>query len=80
MLTVSLTLLGVLLIPVVVGSLLPAGHVASASAVYTETPDRVWSAVSDVAGWPEWNRAVSVTLRPPIAEAITSWTSATLSP
>jgi hypothetical protein len=58
-------LLGLLLIPVVIGSMLPAGHGASASAVYTASPEELWSVVSDVAGWPAWNSAISATLRQP---------------
>jgi uncharacterized protein YndB with AHSA1/START domain len=49
----------VVLIVVVVGALLPKGHVASRRARFSAPPDRVFAIISDVGGTAAWRRDIS---------------------
>ena len=50
---------GLGLIVVVVGYLLPVKHVASVSAQIPAAPEQVWSALTDVAAYPKWRGDVT---------------------
>jgi len=50
---------GLGLIVVVVGYLLPVKHVAIVSAQIPATPEQVWSALTDVAAYPKWRGDVT---------------------
>ena len=79
MFKVVLTVVGILiLVPVVVvvvGLLLPKGHIARTRARYSQGPQDVWSAVSEFARWPEWNPAVQSIERAPDREGKPVWIS-----
>lgn len=47
------------LVVTIVGWLLPVGHTASRSAEYRRPPEAVFTAIADVAAYPEWWRDVS---------------------
>lgn len=51
-------LVGLILLVVFIGLLLPRNHVASVSAVIDAPADSVWSAITDVAAYPTWRKEV----------------------
>jgi uncharacterized protein YndB with AHSA1/START domain len=57
--------LGLALVVVLIGLTRPEGHVARTRAEYTSPPERVWSAVTEVERWPEWNPGVDSVERLP---------------
>lgn len=59
-------LVGVILVIVIVGALLPRDHVATMSARIAATPDAVWETITTPAQFPSWRADVtSVDLLPP---------------
>ena len=48
------TLAGLIALVVIVGSLLPKGHVAIGASRYAKAPTKVWAAVTDLAALPSW--------------------------
>jgi hypothetical protein len=42
------------LLVVVIGSMLPVGHVATRAARFRQPPEAVWSAITDVSAYPSW--------------------------
>jgi uncharacterized protein YndB with AHSA1/START domain len=50
---------GLGLVVVVVGYLLPVKHVSTVSATIPATPERVWDALTDVAAYPTWRGDVT---------------------
>ena len=50
---------GLGLIVVVVGYLLPVKHVATATALVPATPEQVWQTLTDVAAYPKWRGDVT---------------------
>jgi hypothetical protein len=63
MLKVALVVLAIViilvLIVVAVGYALPVGHVASSQATLRQTPDAVFTTLSDVSHFPDWRSDVS---------------------
>lgn len=47
-------LVGIVLVVVLMGTMLPRDHVASTSATIPAPPDSVWHAITDVAAAPQW--------------------------
>ena len=68
-----LAVLALLLVPVVVGKFVSKGHVAAGSAVYAQSPERLWEVVSDFETWPDWNSAVTQMARQPDRDGRTVW-------
>ena len=59
-------LLGILLIVVVIGALLPRDHVAAMSARITAPPSAVWAALTDPSQYPKWRKdVIDVEMLPP---------------
>ena len=57
-----------------VGAMLPQNHVASRTVQLPQSPDRVWSAISDVAKYPSWRSdVVSVDMLPVPSGAQVAW-------
>lgn len=58
----ALILVGVfvalVIVVVVVGYMLPVGHVATRSAQFAQPPEAIWSAINDVAAYPNWRSDV----------------------
>jgi uncharacterized protein YndB with AHSA1/START domain len=53
---VGLVVIGVLVF--IVGSLLPQNHTASRTAHFSQPPETVWTAITDVAAFPSWRSDV----------------------
>ena len=51
-------LVALVIVVVVVGYLLPVGHVATRSARFAQPPEAIWSAITDVADYPSWRNDV----------------------
>jgi hypothetical protein len=64
-LVAGLVVLVALLLPVVIGALLPRGHLAGSRAIYRLPPEELWAIVSDFERWPSWNSAVGQVERLP---------------
>jgi uncharacterized protein YndB with AHSA1/START domain len=63
-----------ILIVVIVGSLLPEKHTATAEASFHQPPSAVWQAITDYAKFPEWRKTVkSVQPLPPVNGILPSW-------
>ena len=56
---VAAVLVGVVVLVVVIGYMLPVSHVASRSAELPAPPDSVWRAITDVSAMPTWRPDVS---------------------
>jgi hypothetical protein len=69
----GVVLVFVLLVPVVVGSLLPRGHVAASRAVYRLPPEELWAVVSDFERWPRWSTAIERMERLPDRDGRPVW-------
>lgn len=65
--------LGIVALVLVVGVLLPEGHVATARATYARSPDEIWSALTDVENAPEWRSGVDRVERLPDRDGRTTW-------
>ena len=67
-------LVGIILLIVVIGALLPEKHTATAEAGFHQSPLTVWQAITDYTKFPDWRGTVSrVQLLPP-ANGQPSWT------
>jgi uncharacterized protein YndB with AHSA1/START domain len=53
---IGLVVIGVIVF--IVGSLLPQNHTASRTAHFSQTPETVWAAITDVAAFPSWRSEV----------------------
>ena len=62
-----------LLVPIVVGGLVPKGHVATGSAVYAHPPAQLWEVLSNFESWPDWNSAVTQMARRPDRDGRPVW-------
>lgn len=51
-------LIGLVLLMILVGYLLPQDHVATVEEVLPAAPERVWAAMTDVEAYPRWRRGV----------------------
>jgi len=49
-------LVGVVVVIVVVGYMLPKAHVASASAQYAAPPESLWTSLTEVSTFPQWRK------------------------
>ena len=52
-------LLGVVALVAIIGAILSRDHVASRTARYSNTPDEVWTAISDFASTASWRADVT---------------------
>lgn len=52
-------LVGIILLVVVIGALLPEKHTATAEASFRQSPSAVWQAITDYTKFPEWRGTVS---------------------
>lgn len=66
-------LVALVLLVMLVGSLLPVGHVASRSARLRQPPEAVWSAITDVAAYPTWRADVKSVELVPATEGHPRW-------
>jgi hypothetical protein len=73
LLIAGLVIVLALLLPVVIGALLPRGHVAGSRAIYRVPPEELWAIVSDLERWPSWNSAVERVERLPDREGRPAW-------
>jgi uncharacterized protein YndB with AHSA1/START domain len=69
----ALGLLVVVAIVVVVGYLLPKGHVATRSATFAAPPDAIWAAITDVDKFPSWRSDVKTVQRLPDRDGRVAW-------
>lgn len=67
-------LVGVILIIVVIGALLPEKHAATAEASFRQSPAAVWQAITDYTKFPEWCGTVTRVQALPPVSGNASWT------
>lgn len=70
---VVIVLVALVLGVTIVGIALPQNHVAQRSAHLSVTPDKAWSAISDVAGYPTWRSDVASVEMLPSVGGKTAW-------
>jgi uncharacterized protein YndB with AHSA1/START domain len=68
---------GLVLCVVIIGALLPKGHVASRSAHLHRSPQDVWAAIYDVDGFAAWRPGIKKVERLPSSEGRTRWKEVT---
>src|SRR5262245_52247880 len=73
LLFVAIALVAIVAIVVVVGYLLPKGHVATRSATFAAPPEAIWAAITDVDKFPSWRADVKATQRLPDRDGRTMW-------
>ena len=66
-------IVGLILVVVVVGMLLPKAHVASRKARFDQPPQVVWEAITDFAGQVSWRSGLSKVERLPDREGNAVW-------
>jgi len=57
-LVVLAILVGLVIVVVVIGELLPKNHSATRAADFHQSPEAIWSAITDYAKFPEWRKSV----------------------
>lgn len=60
-------------IVVVVGYVLPKGHVAARSATFAAPPEAIWAAITEIDRFPSWRADVKTVERLPDREGRTTW-------
>jgi len=70
---VAIGLAAILVLIVVVGYLLPKGHVANRSATFAAPPDAIWAAITEVEKFPSWRGDVKTVTRLPDREGRMTW-------
>ena len=70
---IIVVLVAVVLVVFVWGTRLPVAHTASRSAHFDVPPERVWSAITDVAAYPSWRSDVSAVEMLPPNGGMPSW-------
>ena len=58
LIAVLAVLVGMVLIIVIIGALLPRDHVSSRAARYQESPAGIWLAINDYSKFPEWRKSI----------------------
>ena len=66
-------IVGLILLVVVVGMLLPKAHVASRKARFNQTPETVWDAIVDFQGQTSWRTGLTTVERLPDREGNAVW-------
>lgn len=66
-------LVGIILVVVVIGALLPEKHTATAEANFRQPSSAVWQAITDYAKFPEWRNTVSRVQPLPPVNGHPSW-------
>ena len=72
-------LAGILLLMVVVGWLLPKGHVVTRSQRYRQKPEAIWVVITDIEAMPKWRKGVKAVKRLPDKNGLPSWVEETTS-
>ncbi len=77
MLKITLVVAGIVvglgLAVVIIGALLPQGHLASRSIRLRRTPSEVWAAIHDIEGFTAWRTGLKKVERLPDADGRTRW-------
>ena len=70
---VTIGLVAIVAIVVVVGYLLPKGHVATRSATFAAAPEAIWAAITDIDKFPSWRADVKAIERLPDRNGRMTW-------
>ena len=73
LIAVLAVLVGIVLLVIVIGALLPRDHVSSRAARYKESPAEIWSAITDYSKFPEWRKSVKQVEALPAVNGQPSW-------
>lgn len=73
MLRILGALAGLILLVLIVGWLIPAGHSATRRARYQRAPEEVWRAITEVERFPEWRTGLTAVRRLPGREGRPAW-------
>ncbi len=72
-LIVAAAIVGIAAIVVIIGAMLPKGHVATRAARFRETPAAIWQAITDFAKFPSWRAGVTSVERLPDRDGHVAW-------
>jgi hypothetical protein len=72
-LAVVAVLVGIVLIVVLIGAALPVKHVATRGAVFHQTPDAIWQAITDYQDFPSWRSTVKRIEPLPSTNGLFAW-------
>jgi hypothetical protein len=67
------SLVAIVALAALIGAMLPKGHVATRAAKFRETPDAVWSAITEYEEFPKWRTGVQSVARLPDANGHVVW-------
>ncbi|MFZ0819454.1 MAG: SRPBCC family protein [Candidatus Acidiferrales bacterium] len=66
-------LVGIAVIVVIIGAMLPKGHVATRAARFRETPEVIWQSITDFEKFPSWRAGVTSVERLPDRDGHVVW-------